>query len=299
VSAFRRGFIFFLLLSLTATLPLASDPLETVDVAALVAAIQATTGTPEPRAGVVRGEVVFEEAAFFAFWFPVVGNVVGGGGTHFKSDIFIVNYGNSAKEVLFLFGPRGQSNVGTARAFRRTIQPGHVSLRDIIGTQFQTDGLGYLLVTAVIPGTTTLDGTAILDGFSRIWTQQPGSAGTVSQSLVPVPIGNNGQTTNFSSAPLFAIGSRQDSQFRTNVGVASLDTQERTFRVDIQGTGGETSFTITVPGSSMAQVPIPAGNWGDMLIMISQSSPSQLGWTAYTSTVDNVTGDGWSVYAVP
>jgi hypothetical protein len=299
VSALRRGFTFSLLLTLTATLPLVSDTLETVDVASLVAAIQATPVTPVSKAEAVRGEVVFEEAAFPAFWFPVVGNVIGGFGTHFKSDIFIVNYGNSAKEVLFVFGPRGQSNVGTARTFRRTVQPGHISLRDIIGTQFQTDGLGYLLVTAVIPGTTTVDATAVLDGFSRIWTQQPGSAGTVSQSLVPVPIGNNGQTTNFSSAPLFAIGSRQDSQFRTNVGVASLDTQERTFRVDILGTGGNTSFTITVPGSSMAQAAIPPGNWGDMLIMISQTSPSQLGWTAYTSTVDNVTGDGWSVYAVP
>jgi len=146
-------------------------------------------------------------------------------------------------------------------------------------------GIGTLLVIART-STGAIDTNATIDGFSRIWTPQPGSAGTVSQAFESFPINDSLPTS-------YGYGLRQDGSFRTNVGLVNVQSAPNQFTINIVGTNGNTSFTQNVNPYSMEQVAIPAGNWGDLYLRVESSASNFNFWTAYGTSVDNVTGDGW------
>ena len=64
------------------------------------------------------------------------------------------------------------------------------------------------------------------------------------------------------------------------------------FAIAVVGLRSSTSFNVTVQPYSMEQVPLPAGNYGDLYLRVS-SGLNFNWWTAYGTSVDNTTGDGW------
>jgi len=220
-----------------------------------------------------------------AFIIPVAGSIQGGGGTFFRSDVTIANRRLAPQLVNVGFLVRGQNN-GNVQMHRFSIDANTTTqTRDFIASALGTSGLGTILVIAVDSNGNT-DDNAEIDGFSRIWTPQPGSAGSVSQAFESIDLEDSLLTS-------YAYGLRQDAGFRTNVGLVNLYAGTNTFTIFVNGTGGSTTFTQTVQPYSMEQIPLPAGAWGDCYIRITSSDTNPNWWSAYGTSVDNVTGDGW------
>jgi len=237
----------------------------------------------------IRPNVIEYETADSAFLIPAAGSVPGSNGTFFKSDLTIGNFNNTTQNLGVGFLITGKDNSAAPLTFFTIPANSIVSLNDFVGTTLKTSGLGALLVIAFDAAGQEQDDMAFIDGFSRIWTPQPGSAGTVSQSFPSVSLFD--AADDFTA---FALGLRQDASYRTNVGVVNLDTAAHTWTVKSLNNTGK-SFTMTVPPFSLAQTGVPAdfGGTGGNLSVTFDVSATDIFWSAYASSVDNVTGDGW------
>src|SRR5436305_8118487 len=124
----------------------------------------------------------------------------------------------------------------------------------------------------------------------RIWTPQPGSTGTVSQSFPAVSLFDS--VDNFTA---FALGLRQDASYRTNVGVVNLDSVVHTWTITSLNTSA--TMTLQVQPFSLSQTGVPAsfaGSSGNLSLTYDvHAADDSFTWSAYASSVDNVTGDGW------
>jgi len=234
---------------------------------------------------VVAPNVVSVDWEKEAFIIPVAGSVQGGNGTFFRSDVTIANRRLASQLISVGFLVRGQNNAAVQMQRFQIDANATTITRDFIANQLHTSGLGTLLVIAIDSFGNT-DDNAEIDGFSRIWTPQPGSTGSVSQAFESIDLEDN-----LSSS--YAYGLRQDAGFRTNVGLVNLYGTSNTFTVFVNGTGGSTTFTQFVQPYSMEQVPLPAGAWGDLYIRVTSDANNLNWWSAYGTSVDNVTGDGW------
>lgn len=236
-----------------------------------------------------RSPAVSIPATDDGFLIPIVGNVQGGQGTHFKTDLTIFNESDRTEEVLFTFIPGPNASGSIAPLSRKmTLEPySYYTFEDIVGSRFGITGFGALLVLPEFD-----DGDVSLHGNARIYTQQPGSSGFVSQStdgLYPFPL--------HSKSAAFIAGLRSDSRFRTNVGIINPESREATWRVFGPSSSG-IDMTITVPAESMVQVPVN-GSTSNGHLLLSIFPVRGVGyWAAYASSVDNVTGDGWTNSAV-
>jgi hypothetical protein len=228
---------------------------------------------------------------------PVVINSPGLNGTFFKTDGFFANFRNVNQEVLVRFITQGVSAAGQP-AVRETIGAlSNIAADDIFGPEsdLSLTGVAALLITAVLPGTNTVDTSAQLLAMSRIWTPQPGSAGTNSFGAWGPPSDNihglNGA---------IALGLRQNAAFRTNVGIVNLDpVNARSWTATIRSSGTPTSFTITLPPLSMQLVAVPAtispsANGYLSVTYVPFNGPgTDFRWSAFGVSADNVTGDSW------
>jgi len=68
--------------------------------------------------------------------------------------------------------------------------------------------------------------------------------------------------------------------------------QAFTWTIDVNGVQKRQTFTIFVPAYSMNQQAIPAGVYGDLAVSM-KSDGFGFWWSAYVTSVDNRTGDGW------
>lgn len=239
-----------------------------------------------------RANIIAVDWADSSFLIPAAGNVAGSGGTHFRSDITIINYGTTQQRVAVGWMPAGSNNCASSTQII-TLNPGWRFYEDFVGNALGRTGLGALIFIGV-DAAGNADDEAELDGFSRIWTRQANSTGTSSQQFPPVALDDL-----FGSLEAYAIGLRHDSGFRTNAGVVNLDIASHTWDVEVWGSGmtSPATFSITAQPCSLQQAPIPAGTYGPLLLAFQQRSPTSLDWTAYGSSTDNVTGDGWIVHA--
>lgn len=224
---------------------------------------------------------------------PAAGAVNGAGGTFFRSDIYVVNLTNHTQRVRMQWLPQGSS--GTAIPPREIDVPAASGFfsEDFVGVIMEQSGLGAILVT----GVTTegaFDPTALIFTTSRIWTAQPGSpTGTTSQSLISL------DTETIASTQQWIFGIRRDNRYRANVGVVNLSANPQRFAITVNGTAPPTSTTTTeveVPGFSMQQISVTAGT-GALQIVVNNISAGtrETNWTSYASSVDNTTGDSWSM----
>jgi len=224
---------------------------------------------------------------------PAAGSLQGGNGTFFKTDVTLTNFRNADQKVLLRWMPRGVSG-NTVTAVSITIPRLSVYLaEDFVGEVLRQSGLGSILVTAVRSDDSD-DPDGKLHSTARIWTYQPNSSGTVSQTFPTIPF------SAITRSRLTILGHRQDARYRTNVGVVNLDPNAyREFAIHVyDGTTDLAQININLlPPMSMQQVPLPAFIVNPVFLRIevtSLSPPGLVPFTAYGASVDNITGDGWS-----
>lgn len=232
-----------------------------------------------------------------SFVFPTAGSTPGGGGTlYFRTDVTLANYRSTAQSVLVGFWPVGVSNsISTTAPNTKVISlpSGEIDrYPDFVATVMGTEGLGGLVFIPI--SGSNYDPNAAIDGFSRIYTKQPGSEGTVSQTFDAIDIDNLTVTLEAVS-----MGLQQDADFRTNWGIINTDPVSHQYTVTFVGERNETSTTVTVPAYGMIQHAAPEGDYGAMFIIFRMLDPGTqyLAWTAWASSTDNVTGDGWVAHA--
>jgi hypothetical protein len=216
------------------------------------------------------------------------GSVQGANGTFFHSDITVLNYRTVDQRVAFTWIPSGQG-ANSQEVLTIKAASGIIS-EDFVGSVLLKSGLGALLITGVnVDG--SLDTGAQLYATERVWTPQPGSSGTVSQSFPAIATAD----INLTNATI--LGQRIDSRYRTNVGIVNLDNVERSFDI-VQTTDdpfNPVNSTLTVGPMSMVQVPLPAVTSSALQILVQpRVAINPALWMAYGSSVDNTTGDSWS-----
>ena len=226
---------------------------------------------------------------------PAAGSIQGANGTFFRSDITLVNYSTHDQLVQMRWLPQGANGTGVAaREITIPALSGIVS-EDFVTNVMQQSGLGSILITG-LTSSHTADNTALLYATSRIWSNQPGvSGGTVSQSFPSIPV------STINSGQLSILGLRRDDRYRLNVGIINLDqSNEQTFQIIVGGSGASPQVTtVTVPPFSMVQSSIVGVPLSNLQVAIQNvSTPVRTNtWTAYGSSIDNVTGDAWSEVA--
>jgi hypothetical protein len=229
---------------------------------------------------------------------PAAGSTAGANGTFFRSDISIINLASHDQTVVLQWLPQAGSGGNNSTATITLPALTGTRSSDFVNQVLNQTGLGSIIVTGTANGTT--DSTARLYVSSRIWSPEPGTAGTTSQSFPAIPL----NTINTPIAALFAVGGADNpANYRVNVGVVNVDpTQTQTFVVQLLNpVGSPISQTITLPPMSMQQVSVGNGLATSSQVQVQNvtSSPARSNlWTAYSSTVDNVTGDAWSELAV-
>jgi hypothetical protein len=224
---------------------------------------------------------------------PAAGSLAGGGGAlFFRSDVTLVNYEATAHTVVVMWWAAGSTNTLTttgSNAITLTLQPSTFNTYpDFVANTLKQSGLGSIVVIPVTGTTFTFD--AGIDGFSRIYTKQPGSNGTVSQEFPGFDPDSNSMFNEGVS-----LGLRQDNDYRTNWGIVNTDTASHKFHVTFLGENNQTqSLDVTVPAFGMIQQAAPSGNFGALNVVFSGTDVQDFGdFIAYASSTDNTTGDGW------
>lgn len=272
---------------------LAVTPVEGDLPARLLAQLKTLPRRATTRNGVHASAILDSVSARYVI-IPAAGSVAGGGGTlFFRSDVTLVNYRSVPQQVMAGLWAQGSTNsLNPANYKILTLQPNtFVTVQDFVAN---TLGLSSALGSLVfIPYTgTAIDGNGAIDAFSRIYTKQPGSTGTVSQPF-------DGVDPDFFSVQLVdeaaALGLRQDTDFRTNFGIVNVEGIDHAFKVTFIGEKLTTTLTLTVKAFGMIQQAIPAGDYGavQVIIQITDAGTNFVTWIGYASSTDNITGDGW------
>jgi hypothetical protein len=280
---------------LSAALSLAPDPVMAQSTFQRLPSDGSTVGDlvrKLPRAGDAhaRTKVIGLDSTDSAFVFAAAGSVQGAGGTYFRSDVTIINHRSSDQIIAIGWLAQGVDNSNEPVQLFTIPARTPVILADFVAQTLGKSGLGAVLVLGQT-SSGAADSLAQLDGFSRIWTNQPGAQGTVSQGFPSVSI-----IDSVGSGTAYALGNRHDASYRTNVGIVNLDSVSHTWTVGINGLHGSGSFAVTVPPVSMKQAGLPTGSYGDLALSF-DTTGSSFNWSAYGASVDNVSGDSWSSHA--
>ena len=227
---------------------------------------------------------------------PVVGDAISGGGTHYKSDVTLVNYNESSQPMNALYMPNGNPAGTIAASFSIPGDRPPFTIIDFVGTQLGVSGIGALLLVPV-DGTGEFDPNAAIDAHSRIYTPQPANpAGSVSMQFPGVdPSHLEGEYQGM------IMGLRHQNGFRTNFGIVNLEQFPIDFSVTVfpETASPGTQLTVvnvTIQPFSMLQQVIPDTVSGpvNIVVAVEQDIPGDdQWWTAYGASVDNITGDGW------
>jgi len=217
------------------------------------------------------------------------GSVQGANGTFFHSDITVLNYRTVAQRVAFTWLPAGQT-AAAPMILTISASSGIIS-EDFVGTILGQSGLGALLITGV-DSMGMPDPGAQLYATERVWTPQPSTGGTTSQSFPAIA------TSDINLLRASILGQRIDNRYRTNVGIVNLDSVERSFDI-VQTTDDPNAplNTSTVTVSPMSMVQVPLANLTSAALQIAVQPRVSINtalWMAYGSSVDNTTGDSWS-----
>jgi hypothetical protein len=241
-------------------------------------------------AAAASGQLVATRPSSGQFLIPVAGAQAGNGGTFFRSDITIVNYRPADQRIRLQWLPQ-DVNGGSGTPIVITIAASSgIASEDFVTNVMQRSGLGAILVTA-IDANGFFDSRAQLVGTSRIWTPQPGTSGTTSQSLPSISTGDISSTT------LGILGARRDARYRTNVGIVNFSSDLQTYRVVVFGSFGSEVRQIDVQPLSMVLFGVTgAASTTPLQIQVQNltTTAPQSAYVAYASSVDNITGDAWT-----
>ena len=291
----RSLFLATLILALVAPILAAADVLEkaegpTPTLGELMSHRPATLST---EGSIVGGGYEFASQLLV----PVVIRAPGKNGTFFITDYFLMNGRGATQEVLIGFMPSGATGVNQPTFRYQLAANTTYSIPDFLGSgqgNLNISGVGSLLITSVLPSSSTMDTNGQLYGAARIWTQEPGSLGTNSfteWAVEPGVIHGPGEVA--------VIGARQNANFRANFGVVNLDVlNTRTWTITILTTTGSTATaTATIPPLSMGLLAVPStvdgGTNGYLLQHFTPPSSMTSAWYAFGTSADQHNGDAW------
>ena len=128
------------------------------------------------------GQIIATRSSSSQFLIPAAGAQQGIGGTFFRSDVTILNYRPVDQRIRLQWLPQDATGVGVPAIETSINASSGIATEDFVTNFMQKTGLGAILVTGIDAGG-AFDPGAQLVATSRIWTPQPGSGGTTSQSL--------------------------------------------------------------------------------------------------------------------
>ncbi|MGN6185834.1 MAG: hypothetical protein ACTHQM_19540 [Thermoanaerobaculia bacterium] len=241
----------------------------------------------------VRPAVISVDWTTDSFVIPVAGNAAGNNGTYFKSDVVFNNDRLVDQRIAVGWLAQGQNNCSAALQYFNLSANSVTIADDFVGQTLGKSGLGAILVVAVLSsGLADHDGE--IDGYSRIWTPQPGSGGTVSQNFTAIDTEDS-----IGSLTATLMGLKQSSKFRTNVGIVNMDTAAA-HTWTFTSIFNRRMTSVQVPPCSMMQVPATldsASSSGNLAFSV-KSDGFGFYWSGFGSSTDNVTGDGWVSRAI-
>jgi len=216
---------------------------------------------------------------------PVVANIPGVGGTYWRSDVSVLNINGWDISVVLILLPEIRNGEPTFEPLMTepiSIPANQqLTMPNVVQTEFGlVNRKGALSVLS-------LDGSPIT-ASSRVYTFGEGG-GSFGQDVHAVLAANT----------VWVSGVREDSLFRTNIGVyLPLDPvpgASTIFTVTIYDGDGTVagSGTLVFPGAGVIQKNLQVFDVGilvDGYAVITCSDPS-VAWYAYSSTVDQTTGD--------
>jgi hypothetical protein len=240
-------------------------------------------------AAAANGQVVAPRPSANQLLIPAAGAAPGIGGTFFRSDISIINYKQADQRIRLQWLPQNVSGANVASIDTMISASSGIASEDFVTEVMLQSGLGAILVTG-IDATGAFDASAQLVATSRIWTPQPGTSGTESQSLPTIA------SSDIASSTVSVLGARRDARYRTNVGIVNLSTNVQTFQVVVFGSFGTEVRQIDVQPVSMVLFGVTGSNSTFPLQIQVQnvSTVRTTAFVAYASSVDNVTGDAWT-----
>jgi hypothetical protein len=241
----------------------------------------------------VRASVITVDWSTDSFIIPVAGNTPGSGGTFFKSDVVFNNDRLAAQRIAVGWLQQGANNCSAPVQYFNLPANSVTVLDDFVGNTLGKTGLGAILVISV-DAAGNYDENGEIDGYSRIWTPQPGSAGTVSQNFQAISTEDS-----LGSLEATLMGLKQSSAFRTNVGVVNLDTAgAHTWTFTSIFNGNVTSLTVQPCSVSQAGAAANSASASGNLAFTVKSDGFGFWWSGFGSSSDNVTGDGWVARAI-
>jgi len=221
---------------------------------------------------------------------PAAGSVQGANGTFFRSDITLINYRATSQLVRFRWLPENSPGSDLPPIDVTIAASSGIISEDFVTSILGLSGLGAILVTA-INADGTLDTNGKLFATARIWTPQPGSDGTVSQTFPTIATADIPNTQRVA-----IVGQRRDERYRLNAGIVNLDaTRSQTFTVTVSTGATQNLQNVVVPPFSLRQIGLVGVLSPTIQISVQNvTSGAQSAFVAYASSVDNTTGDGWS-----
>lgn len=247
-----------------------------------------------PRAN----DLIVPLAAASRILIPAAGDVPGAAGTHFRSDIDVINLRDANQRVELRWLP--MQGTGSVLVRTLTLPPlSGVASENFVAEILQTSGLGAIQITG-LTDSGAHDTAARLHATARIWTPQPNDGdnvddeGTMSQTFPAIAL-----TSPQTSTVKTVFGLRRSGQYRLNAGVTNLAATTQRFRITayIFSSFVEPQVVeVDVAGQSMIQVNISGTTSGLVQIVIENLSGGTE-WHAWGSSIDNESGDAWSQMA--
>lgn len=226
---------------------------------------------------------------------PIAGDAPGANGTHFRSDIQILNFRTEDQRVALRWYAQAGSGVPVTTRIITLGARRFISSMNFVNSVLNQTGVGSIDVIGV-DAEGNFDPNALLHATSRIWTPMPtGQDGSMSQTF-PAII--------FSSHPnqrKTIFGLHRTDEVRMNVGIANPGDSEQHFRITVLTQFQDPQvLEVTLPAFSMFQTNMPGtAEVTQILVENITGAGASTTWQAWGSSIDNRTGDAWSQMAFP
>ena len=234
-----------------------------------------------------------------AYVVTAVANKIGVAGTDWHSDLTLYNPHSVPLPVVLQFLPSGRSNSSSVPTVTFDIAPWEtLNLWDVLGPNgFAARGsTGALLVYADDQKVACSGASCDFAVFNRTYTLNPATAGGEFGQSVPGFPANLGLD---SSVIAYLPQLSDDTEFRTNLGVASWTDAMVRVRVDLQDAAGNVldSRDHWVPPYGHIQWRLERGVTGGTAAVYIVDGPSDAVVYPYASVVNWATGDGVDIEA--
>lgn len=218
-------------------------------------------------------------------YIPAAAHGAGRFGSFWTTDVWIYHQGATGIHVWF--NPSGQDN-SAGESVVIQLDASVVHFEDIVGSLFQTEGIGSVHYAADGPVTV----------ISRTWTEAPGG-GTYGQTIPGISVAK-ASFPGSSQGEALRMLVDQGPGSRANLGLVNISSETVSVAVDIftadgQPAPGNSSFSVELEPFDMKQVSdvlerLPPGSRPGLIIRVAVAS-SDGAVMAYLSEVDNLTND--------